>query len=312
LLALLTGWAFRPPQRAWRLAGLSAAALVWCWTVFYELPVTKLTILPVNGGTTIYCDSFGSKRDLLIDTGSTNSVQFITKPFLRAQGVNQLPRLILTHGDLHHIGGVEPILQTFEIPRVWTSPLRFRSTAYRRTIQRLAKIPNLLGTLNRDDHIGDWTVLHPETNDRFARADDGAIVLKAASHGTRILLLSDLGRAGQKALLERTADLRADIVVAGLPASDEPLCDALLNAIHPRLIVISDSEFPISERASAPLHARLEHCKIPVIYTRAVGAVTLELRKQQWELRTMSGLELNSSEPGSKESTERLPRELRH
>jgi len=72
-----------------------------------------LSILPVNGGTTIYCDSLGSQNDLLIDVGSSNSVQFITKPFLRAQGVNRVPRLLLTHGDLHHIGGTEPFLQIF-------------------------------------------------------------------------------------------------------------------------------------------------------------------------------------------------------
>ena len=35
--------------------------------------------------------------------------------------------------------------------------------------------------------------------------------------GQRILLLSDLGRPGQDALLQRTPDLRADIVITGLP-----------------------------------------------------------------------------------------------
>ena len=40
------------------------------------------------------------------------------------------------------------------------------------------------------------------------------------------LLLSDLGRAGQEALLSRTADLRAEVVVACLPEQSEPLCNA--------------------------------------------------------------------------------------
>ncbi len=75
--------------------------------------------------------------------------------------------------------------------------------------------------------------------------------------GTKILLLSDLGRDGQSALLERTNDLRADIVVAGLPTEGEPLCDALLDAIQPKVIVIADSEFPANRRASRELKERL-------------------------------------------------------
>ena len=69
--------------------------------------------------------------------------------------------------------------------------------------------------------------------------------------GARVLLLSDLGRDGQSALLARTNDLRADIVIAGLPNEGEPLCDALLDAIQPKVIVIADSEFP----ANAPRRA---------------------------------------------------------
>ena len=75
--------------------------------------------------------------------------------------------------------------------------------------------------------------------------------------GTKILLLSDLSRAGQSELLSRTNDLRADIVVAGLPNEGEPLANALIDAIQPKVIVIADSEFPATRRASRELKERL-------------------------------------------------------
>jgi competence protein ComEC len=296
LLALVTGWALRPAGRAWRFAALSVCIAIWGWNYCRQLPVTDLFVLPVHGGTAIYCDALGFKKDLLIDIGSSNSVPFITKPFLRAQGVNRSPPLVLTHGDLHHIGGAEPFLGFFDTRHIYTSPLRFRSVAYRRILERLGKVPGLLSTINRDDVLGDWTVLHPSSTDRFARADDGAVVLKGVLHGTRILLLSDLGHAGQNALLERNPDLRGDIVVAGLPAADEPLSEALIAAVHPRLIIISDSEFPISERANPKVRARLSRTKLPVLYTRTSGAVHLEFRYGSWELRTMNGIKLNSTQ----------------
>jgi beta-lactamase superfamily II metal-dependent hydrolase len=98
-----------------------------------------------------------------------------------------------------------------------------------------------------------------------------------------------LSRAGQSDLLATTNDLRADIVVAGLPTEGEPLCDALIDAIQPRVIVIADSEFPATRRASRALRERLEQKKIPVIYTRTAGAVKIETDKAGWKLETMDG-----------------------
>ena len=84
-------------------------------------------------------------------------------------------------------------------------------------------------------------------------------------------------------------DLRADIVVAGLPNEGEPLSDALLDAIQPKIIIIADSEFPANRRASRELKERLARSKIPVIYTRDSNAVTIFVNKSGWQLRTMDG-----------------------
>ena len=137
-------------------------------------------------------------------------------------------------------------------------------------------------------------MLHPAAGNNFARADDNALVLFGDFSGAKILLLSDLGRDGQSALLARTSDLRADIVIAGLPNADEPLADELLEAIQPKVIVIADSEFPATRRASSELKERLAGRNVPVIYTRTAGAVTILTRPNDWELRTMDGEKLTS------------------
>ena len=296
LLAFVTGWIFRPKLRLCKFTVLGLLITIWCWQCWHECSVTRLSILPANGALAIYFDAPGSKSDLLIDCGSSNSVAFVTKPFLRAQGVNALPRLLLTHGDLHHIGGAEMAAELFAVRQVCVSPVRFRSAVYRRTLAEFNLRPGLVRNLSRNDQLGPWTVLHPLANDRFSAADDGALVLSGTFHGARILLLSDLGRAGQDALLERTPDLRADIVMAGLPSVGEPLCNALLDAIQPRLIIVADSEFPVSERASEKLRARLAERRIPVICTRSAGSATLEFRAHGWEARFMDGTRLTSRE----------------
>ena len=115
--------------------------------------------------------------------------------------------------------------------------------------------------------------------------------------GAKILLLSDLGRDGQSALLESTNDLRADIVIAGLPNEGEPLCDALLDAIQPKVIVIADSEFPATRRASRELKERLAATKLPVIYTRDFrrGENCRTERNLAGDLQTMDGQKFSSA-----------------
>ena len=232
---------------------------------------------------------------MLIDCGSSNSVQLLTKNFLRAQGVNRLPGLVLTHGNSQDIGGARTVDALFPARAIWASPVRFRSAPYRRTLQEFNRTPGKLHTVSRGDRLGAWTILHPEAGDRFPQADDNALVLIGELQGVRVLLLSALGRPGQNALLGRGEDLRADIVVTGLPVATEAIGEDLLEAVQPRVIIVADSEYPASARASPRLRQRLAQRKVPVLYTRSDGAVTLELSGGRWELRTMSGVRLSST-----------------
>jgi beta-lactamase superfamily II metal-dependent hydrolase len=144
-------------------------------------------------------------------------------------------------------------------------------------------------SIQRGERIGPWRVLHPDNGDRFAQADDAAVVLLSSIRGIRVLLMSDLGKPGQNVLINRHPDLRADIVVAGLPTQSEPLAEGFLTAVQPRMIVIADAEYPATERASSRLRDRLAARDIPVIYTRESGSVTIEWRGADCELRTISG-----------------------
>ena len=289
LLTITTGWLFQPAGRHWKIAGFGAVLVLCGWNSWRELSVTRLTIIPANGALAIYCDTAGTKQDWLLDTGTTNTVQFVTKAFLRGQGVNRLNALALSHGDLHHVGGAESIAAEFRPRHICVSPIRFRSTTYRKIMAGFQQTPDLVNTVSTGKRLGSWTILHPDKGDRFPQADDNALVLLGEFRGAKVLLLSDLGRLGQAALLERHPELRADIVVTGLPTATEALGDTLLDSLRPRIIIVADAEFPASERANPKLRERLAKGKVPVIYTRDTGTAVLELRGSRWKIQTMSG-----------------------
>src|SRR5206468_5307813 len=101
--------------------------------------------------------------------------------------VNRLPRLLLTHGDLRHIGGADLIDTPFSASQFLASSVPFRSSAYRRILARLDQSPGRLRQIKRGDRFGSWTVVHPEEGKPFADADDNAIVLRGEFHGVRVL-----------------------------------------------------------------------------------------------------------------------------
>ncbi len=295
LVSVMAGWLFKAATRKWCAVVLSLLTVLVAFQWHGHRQTAHLTILPLNGGESLYFTPARGAPDLLIDCGAESSSEIVLKPFLRAQGLDHPARLLLTHGDIHNVGGAALLQEQFSPRRVLVSEATFRSGAYRQAIRSFDSITGLVERLPRQGRIEPWTLLHPDETDRFPQADDNTVVLHGDIQGTRVLLLSDLGKPGQNALLARHPDLRADIVISGLPTQGEPLADALLDALQPKLIVITDAENPASQRAPAKLRRRLSTRGVPVLFTHETGAVTLDFDVGQWSARTMSGQKLSSS-----------------
>lgn len=242
----------------------------------------RLTVLAVQNGDAIFLEAPGWGNDLLIDAGNEETAEFLVKPFLGAQGVNGLARGILTHGDIAHVGGFPVIHETFKPSHYSTGPLPFRSPVYRKAVKEWK---DRIQSAARGECIGPWTVLHPDGGDSFALADDKSLVLRGEIEGVRLLLLSDLGKLGQRALLAREPDLRADVVVAGWPLNGEPLQRDLLAAIKPRLILLSTAGARASNAEKKRLFDRLSDSGAQVKTTETSGSMTLEFVSGQWTIQ---------------------------
>jgi ComEC/Rec2-related protein len=137
VIAIFSGWF----NTAWRrMAGalvlvLIAAVYLWHWESSHG--ETRLTVLPASGGHVVYAE--GGQNDWLINSGGSKAVQFELKDYLRGQGVNHIPRLILTEGAARECGGVSNLDGLFGIGEVWTSDVKFRSTEYRDTVAMFDK-----------------------------------------------------------------------------------------------------------------------------------------------------------------------------
>jgi ComEC/Rec2-related protein len=288
LMTVLTGWIFRTKRRRLVLAALILASALWVVDWNHQRGTGRIDVLALKGAPAV----FAGGQDLLADCGDAGPAEEIVKPFLHGRGVNRLENFCLTAGHQQSVGGAEIVLTNFAPARVFASPARVRSPAYRRLAQELEGVSGRWRVVQAGDEADGWSVLGPGGGDPSAQADDVALVLQRSIQGHSVLLLSTLGRGGQDLLRQRHPELRAEIVVAGLPARDEPLSEPLLDLIQPKLIILGDSELPATRRATPKLRERLaRRGGARVIYCRDAGSITLLIRREGWEARDAGGAE---------------------
>jgi len=298
LAGALTGWLLAPGRRRWAALAMLVLCVAGLTHWLSERRVVRLAVLPLSGGHAVFVDQPARRNDLLVDCGDERAVEFVVKPFLRAQGVNRLANLVLTHGDIRHVGGAEVVRREFPVAQAQVSSARFRSETYRRVVAGLDRAPGILRRVGSGDELAGWRVLHPQAEDRFAQADDSSVVLSGTIHGIRLLLLGDLGQPAQRCLLDRYPDVQADIVVSGLPQQGEPLVEALLERLQPSLIILGTSGYPATARGTTQLRERLVRHRIPLVCTSEAGSVSLCLSPGGWEARTVRGTIVKSSLKG--------------
>jgi competence protein ComEC len=288
LLTLHTAWFWKTKRKLPVIIVLVTAAVLWIGFEWNQRQFTRIHVLPLKGGHAVFVEAAEAKESMLIDCGDEASAEFVVKPFLRAHGVNRLPQLLVTHGDLRYMGGAEIISTNFNPKEFIFSPVRARSSAYRQFVDQKKNSGKTVRTISAGERLGVWSVLHPASGEQFPQADDNAIALKGRFGTMDLLLGSDLGLKGQRALLSRASDLKATIVVSGLPRQEEPLSTDFIRAIGPQVVMITDSDSPATERSSEKLRQRLSGKGYEVIYGRERGSAVIEVESLGYHIQTIN------------------------
>jgi competence protein ComEC len=278
--------------RRWRIplalcAALLGASAIQTWN--QRQRTLRMVILPLQGGHAVWIHHRGGST--LVDTGDASAARFITRSFLRAQGVHRLQTLVLTHGDIRHVGGAPLIAREFAPARIVIGPAQFRSAAYRTALEQLSRaLPGRLITRSSGDRLEgtNLRVRHPAHAGVAARADDACLVLDLQEQGARVLLLSDLSAIGQEDLLQNHPDLSASLVITGLPDRGAP-ADRILKALGTETLIVVDALYPATARASRVFKGRFNRLPAPMIFTSETGSLDLRWSRGGWRILNAAG-----------------------
>ena len=275
----------------WWVAGMAGLVLIIQLSMGWQerRETTRLTVLDAGGGDALVFE--GGKRfpNLVIDAGTEAGSEAVLKPYLQSRGIVSVRELLITHGDVRHVEGAATLIADYRVKQLLASPVKSRSPGYRQLLEEWETNGWPRVVITNGSKVGPWTVLHPEATDKFSTGDDNAVVLRGEFNGVSVLLLSDLGHAGQKALRGRHPGLRADILVAGMPTKGEPVEDELLAMVQPQVVIVSCAEQPALEQARKGLRERLELGDWQTFYVSDHGAVTLDFQPGGCVVRAMRG-----------------------
>lgn len=163
-------------------------------------------VLDVGQGLSVLVETRG--HALLFDTGPEfpsgfSTAEAVVVPFLGTRGIARLDRLVVSHGDKDHAGGLRHVLRSLEVGRVESGePQRIDVGA------ALCRA----GERWRWDGVS-FEFVHPP-DARHRRGNDASCVLRVVNPGGSLLLTGDIEEPVERRLVVDGRPLDSDVVVA--------------------------------------------------------------------------------------------------
>ena len=210
---------------------------------------------------------------LVFDTGPEYRSGFSTAaavihPFLRRRGRNRIDRLILSHGDKDHAGGVEYLRTSLDVVQIQSGePARIGAGV----TQCVA------GERWQWDGV-DFEFLHPPADSRLS-GNDASCVLRISNVAGSVLFTGDIGRGVEaKLVLDQAEKLHSRLVVAAHHGSRSSSDDLFVATTMPDYVLFASGwknryGFPAPEVA-----ARWREAGAQALNTSHNGSIGLRFR----------------------------------
>jgi competence protein ComEC len=208
-----------------------------------DVATPRLTVLDVGQGDALLLRS--PKHVVLVDAGGrlgdAHFGEMELLPMLADRGVRHIDVAVLTHVHPDHCGGLPAVLENLDVGSVWISPRRFRGDCAHRVLEACAvrAIPihlvrdgdvRTVGALSLRAFVADRTFKHSAEN-------NSSVVLRVGIGRWTALLIGDVERDAEELLAAR--DVRADVLKVGHHGSRTSSTPVLLDAVRPRMALIS-------------------------------------------------------------------------
>lgn len=263
----------------------------------------QVTFLDVGQGDCAFIKT-PTGTTLLIDGGSSdikNMADYRLIPFLESQGVDHLDYVFLSHTDQDHFNGIVDWLEsggtigTAILPAL--APPLATSPSYEQAVLLLKSYQIPIHYFSQGMSWQEGPLLltclapvapsHPQAS-LYSDLNTASLVLLLQYQDIRILFTGDCEEEGEQLLLShlQKQDMTCHILKAGHHGSAYATGQALLNQLHPQIVIVSCG---VRNRYGHPhpsLLNRVEQAGISCHVTASCGAITVTLHKGKSTVKT--------------------------
>lgn len=186
-------------------------------------------------------------KTVLIDAGEKEYGTKVTE-YLKKYNITKIDYVIGTHPHSDHIGGLETVINNFEIGEIFMPKIKDDLVPTTTTYLNLLKAIKNKGLKISSGEFGQRInlskselILYPPQKD-YDGLNNYSIVTKLIHGKNTFLLTGDAETIEEKDLINSSADLKADVYKAGHHGSSTSSSSAFLKKVKPQICVISVGE----------------------------------------------------------------------
>lgn len=256
--------------RYWFALALVGASV--CWPLPRPPPGSfEASVLDVGQGLAVAIETH--QHLLLFDTGprtygGRDAGEEVVLPWLRARGQHRIDRLVVSHADIDHAGGLGALRAAVPIGMEMMSPRQQSERSVRRCVDGERWVWD--GVV--------FEVLHPAADVPATVSDnDASCVLRVAAGGQRLLLTADIEALAETRLLQSPSRLRAEALLVPHHGSMTSSSPAFLDAVRPQVALLSVGHLNRYGQPAPAVLARYAARGIRLYDTRRMGAIRIRV-----------------------------------
>jgi competence protein ComEC len=218
-------------------------------------------------------------EDVMLIDGGNNADAPLVVEYIKNHDISSLKYVVGTHPHEDHIGGLDAVIQQFDVQNVWMPKVSHTTKTYRDVLQAVKEkgLKITAPTAGSTFELGAAQVhILAPNSDTYEELNNYSIVLKVTYGSTSFLFTGDAEALSEQEILQSGFDVSANVLKIGHHGSRSSTSIEFLQAVKPTYGVIcvgKDNKYGHPHKQTLEL---LQQHKIDIFRTDTKGTILAE------------------------------------
>ena len=213
---------------------------------------------------------------MLIDAGEPSASDTVVD-YLNDHGIEKLEYVVCSHGHADHCGGLDAVVENFDVGTVFTSPYPGDTSSYEIFSDAVSAkgLAMTVPELGESYSLGEARFEFIGPLEEYDNLNDDSLVMRLEYGDTSFLFTGDMTSKAERDLLEDGANVKCDVLKVGHHGSSGSSSYRFLYEAEPKIAVISCEAGNSYGHPHEEALSRLNDCGAEVCRTDLEGSTII-------------------------------------